>query len=909
MFAKRNIITCSSVLLIMFSVPVLSDGWDLNNYPPTTKGLVGEKPNVMLLLDTSGSMNRQVSDTDRTSKFEAAKTAVQALLNDPVIMSQSRLGLSRFQGDNGGSIEASCGSTKKALEGVLNKMSAGGNTPLAETYYEITRYFRGMNGFFALGTQYSSPITHQCQKNYVVVLSDGAPREDMFEGKAINSSIDALAGSNIPNWDKKDNDEAGVVNNYSSFYLDDLALFGAQIDLSDDYKDQQSLSTYTISFGNFSHAAISMMDKAAENGDGISFKSVTSEQLTSGFRDILTDILSRDVIGTSPVSLSAGELRQGLQLFSSSYKEGAWTGELAAYNIDGDESSPTYGQINQTASWQASLKLPSPEERVIITNMSKASAVPFEYDKVKGAINSKNVVRFIRGEELSGTAFRAWGKHKLGDIIHSTAVFVSDENDGMVYIGSNDGMLHGFDARYGVEKLAYVPGSLLSKLPLLTDYKYEHQFYVDATPVIKEVLINDKPRKILVGGLNSGGRSVYALDITKPALFSKKNASDIFLWEFEDSDLGHTFSQPKIVQLNDGRWYAAFGSGYLSAEDGPTTGKGHDFVYLVDIATAEAKKIPIKNGQAGLSTLTSYDSESDGKADFIYGGDLKGNLWRIDVSSSDPDEWNGHGVIKLFQACYKSDADNDCIESSYQPISTAVTITDVNNHRLILFGTGKDFEKNDPEDMSIQSFYGIYDVGTQVAKTSLLQQAIEDETTYTNGDLIREVRISSKKPMQLHHQGWYLDIAYNKEATGERVVTQSIIWRDRVIFPTRIYNPVGDGGYCDEDKYDLDGWLMILDTASGSRINYRYFDTNRDGRVNATDDVLEPDSEGNVDGGLSGIKGIDTGVAILEQPKDDEDDSEEDVDVSLITSTLEQEYMVDKPGTIIKGRKSWQQLR
>ncbi len=136
---------------------------------------------------------------------------------------------------------------------------------------------------------------------------------------------------------------------------------------------------------------------------------------------------------------------------------------------------------------------------------------------------------------------------------YSTFVAAHDtpaERAHMVYAGANDGMLHAFDAVTGEERLGFIPGGVFPNLHLLTSTTYTHQYYVDGPPTMGDAFFGGTWHTMLVGGLNKGGKSIYALDITTPGSFSEANATSIFKWEFTDAaDLGFTYSRPAIVRL------------------------------------------------------------------------------------------------------------------------------------------------------------------------------------------------------------------------------------------------------------------------------------------------------------------------------------------------------------------------
>jgi type IV pilus assembly protein PilY1 len=162
---------------------------------------------------------------------------------------------------------------------------------------------------------------------------------------------------------------------------------------------------------------------------------------------------------------------------------------------------------------------------------------------------------------------------------------------------------------------------------------------------------------VLVGGLNNGGQGIYALDITSPTGGDEAaTASSKYLWEFTDAsdteyDLGQTFSRPAIAHMKNGKWVAIFGNGYNNTNpDGKVSTTGNAALYIVDLQTGSLiRKITTGVGMSadplgtsrpnGLSTPAVVDVEGDNVADYVYAGDLFGNLWKFDVTSSNPSSW------------------------------------------------------------------------------------------------------------------------------------------------------------------------------------------------------------------------------------------------------------------------------
>jgi type IV pilus assembly protein PilY1 len=425
----------------------------------------------------------------------------------------------------------------------------------------------------------------------------------------------------------------------------------------------------------------------------------------------------------------------------------------------------------------------------------------------------------------------------------------------MVYVGANDGMLHGIEAATGVEKFAYVPSSVYRNLSRLTAANYAHRFFVDGDPIAGDVRIatnvtGSNPggwTTILVSTLRKGGQGVFALDISDPSTFTQTptNAANTVLWEFTDTndrDLGYTYSQVQIVRMANDKWAAIFGNGYNNTDaDGNASLTGNAVLYILYIedgvdgwAAGDWVKIDTGVGITvtnttpnGLATPTATDVDRDGKVDFIYGGDLRGNMWRFDVRSNNDSQWTmvaNHKVV--FTA-----KDSGGIA---QPITARPTIglhpASLAGY-MVYFGTGKYMETTDATSAgsTTQTFYGVWDdinglsgITPPSTRAGLLQQTVVG-TPIINGSDYRIIsdnamvwRAGSPAPSP-SYVGWYLDLP----TLGERQVTNPVLRGSRAIFTTVIpsNDPCTNGG---------EGWLMELDIANGGRLDETPFDTNGD---------------------------------------------------------------------------------
>ena len=487
-------------------------------------------------------------------------------------------------------------------------------------------------------------------------------------------------------------------------------------------------------------------------------------------------------------------------------------------------------------------------------------------------------VQWLRGNSANESAtcagctpsFRSRPTSKLADIIHSAPSYIAGptaaypdtiesspyssfalanaNRTAMIYVGANDGMLHAFFASNGREALAYVPTSVYKNLSALTTQSLSavpgepvaHHYQVDGSPTISDVYYGGSWHTLLAGGLGAGGQGIYVLDVTDPSGFSQANASTIVRWEFSDAndvDMGYTFSQPLLVKTNNGRWSVIVGNGYNNSEDdGQLSSSGHAVLFVLDAETGAVRaKIDTGSGSAatpnGLSGPIAVDTTGDGIADVVYAGDLTGNLWKFDLSSSSAGAWNvAFSGAPLFT-------------TPSQPITVRPDVTkSAQGGYLVTFGTGRYIDTTDNTTVTANTFYGIRDTGTVAGGLSnLVQQSIVSSTaagadgntyrlsTHAVGPATLDSPLAgdnavSAAAYSASKKGWYI----NLPATGERVVSDSNIRAGRVVFNTLIPNtdPCGYGGT---------GWVMEVDVMNGNRNDTPTFDTNNDRQMSSAD--------------------------------------------------------------------------
>jgi type IV pilus assembly protein PilY1 len=303
--------------------------------------------------------------------------------------------------------------------------------------------------------------------------------------------------------------------------------------------------------------------------------------------------------------------------------------------------------------------------------------------------------------------------------------------------------------------------------------------------------------------------------------------------------------RPAIAKMNDGNWAVIVGNGYNSS-----SGKAVLYIFNLDDGTLLKKIDTGVAGDNGLASPGVFDSNGDGKIDFIYAGDLKGNVWKFDVSHANKSQWD---------VAFKSGATPQPFftakdgSGNAQPITAPITV-DVNDatgdpnygKRYIFFGTGSYFRSGDPSDTQVQSWYGLIDDGSQITdRTQLTQRSIVKEGVF-DGKTVRVFSEATANDMA-GKKGWYLDFTTR---TGERIVTASKLDRRgkpmllaSSVIP--VVDPCVPGGV---------GFVNAVVPFSGARFDVPVFDINDNGDF--ADDKLD---------GIY-IGGLDLNIAMPSEP-------------------------------------------
>jgi type IV pilus assembly protein PilY1 len=626
---------------------------------------------------------------------------------------------------------------------------------------------------------------------------------------------------------------------------------------------------------------------ATINGRGQMLNATTPDEISLKMRAVM-EAIRNEIGSSSATAANSTSLQTDSQIFQARFDSSDWSGQLLAYNLDDS------GNIEDPAAWDAGDEIngQSAASRDILTyGRDSRDGIPFTWDAISaqgdatqatslntdafGTLDNLGLERvaFLRGEEVTGFRTRS---SKLGDIVYSSPLYVGSprgrhpgesygdfiianrDRDPIIYVGANDGMLHGFDLDTGEERVAYVPGPVYPNLSHLTDPDYgnenlPHRYFVDGSPMSADIEFGDDWMTVLLGGLNAGGQGYYALDVTDPDDFSEVDAADLVLWEFtdeDDADLGFSYNSPpiefvtgqssQIAKMNNGEWALIVGNGYNSTQaDGHASATGHAALFVLFIEdgadgtwdSGDYVKIDTGAGTTdapnGLATPRPMDIDGDGDVDVAYAGDLEGNLWKFDLTSATAGSWTAR---HLFSAV------ND--DSVPQPITSApVAVRHPDGGYMVSFGTGKYLERTDVENIDVQTFYGIWDnrIDGSVVEVTGRDQLVEQKVLAVVPVNGYDYRITSDNAVDYaEKRGWYMDLP----TTGERVVFNPIVRPLRTVFVTLIpiaSDPCAGGG---------SGWVMELDYLSGARFRVSPFDVNGDFTISDLDLVTFTPTEG-----------------------------------------------------------------
>ncbi|ENX0555226.1 pilus assembly/adherence protein PilC, partial [Neisseria gonorrhoeae] len=402
----------------------------------------------------------------------------------------------------------------------------------------------------------------------------------------------------------------------------------------------------------------------------------------------------------------------------------------------------------------------------------------------------------------------------LGDIVNSPIVAVG----GYLATSANDGMVHLFKRngtnQRGYElKLSYIPGTmerkdienqdstLAKELRAFAEKGYVGDRYgVDGGFVLRRITDDQDREKhfFMFGAMGLGGRGAYALDLTK---IDSNNLTGVSMFDVQndknnnnnDSNrvkLGYTVGTPQIGKTRSGKYAAFLASGYAAKDIGSGDNKTALYVYdLNNTLGTPIAKIEVKDGKGGLSSPTLVDKDLDGTVDIAYAGDRGGNMYRFDLSNSDPNKWSAKAIFE-----------------GTKPITSAPAVSRLKDKRVVIFGTGSDLTEDDVLDTKEQYIYGIFDDDKGTVNVKV--------TNGTGGGLLEQVLSEENKTLFLNKRsdgsgskGWVVKL---KE--GQRVTVKPTVVLRTAFVTIRKYKDDGCGA---------DTAILGINTADGGALTPR----------------------------------------------------------------------------------------
>jgi type IV pilus assembly protein PilY1 len=561
----------------------------------------------------------------------------------------------------------------------------------------------------------------------------------------------------------------------------------------------------------------------------------------------------------------------------------------------------------------------------------------------------KQLINFVHGIDVyddngngNNTEKRAW---IFGDVLHSkpfvmnyasytpfnaTTEATCTINKTMIFVASNDGMVHAINDCDGTEAWAFIPPDMLPYLQYL--HGATHTYFVDSTIYgyvydhnqNGTIETSDGDKVVLIIGMRRGGGILgtelepaagagfyYALDVSNPA-------SPVFLWSISNTQfrkgltttastnyakLGEAWSEPKIVKISAQTSYDSsikdriaifIGGGYDNCnEDGrygatqtfsgscqstiATNDSGTDTsgnpktsggttavgslagykgsaVYAIELAALNSGAPDFTNGgklvhaftttgYSLLSEMTALDTNFDGYVDRLYMGDTGGNIWRFDVSSTNPTAW---AMTELFSS--NPGSTNGLPDSStgrkifYKPSA----VVDIGNIVRLYFGTG---DREHPLNLAVTDrMYEVIDKGpTQptvtdaqlVDVTDDLLQTATDPTAPAFQTLLSNLADTSD-PTKTDYYGWYIRLNQN---LGEKVLAPATVFNKVVYFTTYAPNTAVVTDPCQIGNLGT-ARIYVVDYQNGASV--MNFDTSNDSQYGTykTNSYATPTSAG-----------------------------------------------------------------
>lgn len=833
-----------------------NNDWDAYSTEPTGANHHDWNSSSNYLAASGNYMNFQESVGNQTyTRLDVVKIVAKNTISQ---VSGINVGMMRFdRGAAGGMVTRAMAPISTELgpmTAALENFKYGGGTPLAETLYEAGQYFAGRNVDYGLnsrgndyvdepsvndsrdGNTYISPIATQCQKNFIVLLTDGEPTSD----SGANARI-----AGLPGFTEATNQAACSGN-----CLDEMAAYLHNHDLRGDLPGQQTVDTYTIGF----HTNQELLSQTATRGGGLYYTADSAEELTQAFVEILENIIEQDVSFTAPaVSVNTfNRLTHRDELFFSMFKpmnHPHWEGNIKRYRLDNSggvkqifdatnkpainpntetfyedaKSFWTLGDPDGYLTTEGGFRSRLHAERKVLTVTNGASLnVPLNIpanqvhesnSEITAALlgvdagERLSLIRWARGVNNAGEPTRI-----MGDSLHSRPVVMSwggseSNPDLTLFAITNDGYFHAIDptatAAENMELFAFIPGELLPRLAQLkANVQNKPPKFYGLDGQMTALIINDNgngqvdagEKAMVYFGMRRGGRNYYALDVTDRAnprlAFVIRGGYGAF------TELGQSWSEmsPARVRINGGvRDVLLFGGGYDPLQD-PAGNNVEDTmgraIFMIDAQTGERlwwAANAVDNEDAALpsyemtnsipSDLRIVDMNGDGLHDRIYVGDMTGQMWRFDIDN------DAGSVSQLVTGGIIADIGGKSSQTNrrifYPPSLALVADEYLGSFLAVSFGTGHRANPLGTSGKTVDDrFYMLRD--PYVFSPELDKDGDPTYSSVDEGDFYDVSTDLAPSTEQLNgHNGWMIRLDHE-----EKVLARSLVADGRIFFTT-----------------------------------------------------------------------------------------------------------------------------
>ncbi|HUF71473.1 MAG TPA: PilC/PilY family type IV pilus protein [Gammaproteobacteria bacterium] len=861
-------------------------------------------------------MNWYYGAATLATKLEVMQDVAVNLINS---INGVNIGLMHFDGSEGGLVAhqmEDISTARSDLESIINNLPADSMTPLQETLYEAYQYFTGGqvvyggNGVAAARRPppnddiYASPMEFSCQKNHIVYLTDGWPTEDSGATSSIlgltdveGNSFNDLVGSTC---DVETHPSGLVPPPEGGDCLDDLAEFMYKADLSL-LPGKQNVITHTVGF----LVDLPILSQTAARGGGEYRTAVDTATLTTALTNIVTSILDTQATFTAPsISINAFNQSQHLDsIYVGLFRPSAtthWPGNLKKYRLRGADAKivdvnnvpiidETTGNFAETAQdfWSsttdgaavtrggAAARLTA--TRNVYTYLGTSPNLADGSNAIStgntaltdsllnttatGLTTRANVIDFINGVDVADAdqdGDLTDARRQMGDPLHSRPVVVNygpDNDDALVFIGTNDGYLHAINVDDGTEAWAFLPAEFLgNQVDLLVDNNTDTKLYgVDGGLRVQTIADSDGQieesegeRVYLFFGMRRGGDAYYALDVTDPD-------DPKVMWQKDSSDLpgaGQSWSSVTPTRINiagasqnANKLVLVIGGGYDPSQDAAETSTDAtgNAIYIVDQETGTLLWHGARTGgtenfaSSGWAMdysipadVRAIDLNSDGFADRMYAADMGGQVWRFDITNGNPpSSLVAGGVIAQLGAAGMASPDVADTRRFYYAPDVAVVTT--RHYNFMHVGVGSGHRAHPNSTVTHDEFYALRDYSTFSPKTQAQYDAFAPIVPADLEDVTNQVDAFVPQG----HPGWRLSLN-DGGWNGEKVLAESRTFDGAVFIST--YRPGAGGAGCEPALGTTRQYVVsLINAAPLTNLDGSVEDYNGDGIVDPTD--------------------------------------------------------------------------